>query len=65
MEACVVVCNRRRKPPQKRKGRVLFIDALHARSRASGRQSFLQAQSISNASRRRTKPLPMWRVLRG
>jgi type I restriction enzyme M protein len=42
MEACIVVCNRR-KPAATRKGRVLFIDALHAVTRERA-QSFLKPE---------------------
>jgi type I restriction enzyme M protein len=41
MEACVVVCNRRK--PATRKGKVLFIDALHAVARERA-QSFLKPE---------------------
>ncbi len=41
MEACVVVCNRRK--PAARKGKVLFIDALNAVTRERA-QSFLKPE---------------------
>jgi type I restriction enzyme M protein len=60
MESCIVVCNRRK--PAARKGKVLFIDALHAVTRERA-QSFLKPD-ISNASCKISGHLPLRRVSR-